>query len=85
MSVLRPRARDAPASLHTFDAPKRSCFLPYMLLRMFNASARFFRPSAGASPATLLAVVLGLVSESWWRLAWVHKWRGAGGGKEPTV
>jgi hypothetical protein len=36
-----------------------------MLLRMFMASARFFRPSTGASPATLLAVVLGLVSESW--------------------
>jgi hypothetical protein len=34
-------------------------------LRMFMASARFLRPSTGASPATLLAVVLGLVSESW--------------------
>jgi hypothetical protein len=33
------------------------------------ASARFFRPSTGASPATLLAVVFGLVSESWWRVS----------------
>jgi hypothetical protein len=32
---------------------------------MFKASARFLRPSAGASPATLLAVVFGWVSESW--------------------
>ena len=36
-----------------------------MLLRMFISSARRFRPSRGASPATLLAVVLGCVSESW--------------------
>lgn len=35
-----------------------------MLLRMFISSARRFRPSIGASPATLLAVVLGCVSES---------------------
>ena len=31
---------------------------------MFICSARRFRPSTGASPATLLAVVLGFVSES---------------------
>lgn len=35
-----------------------------MLLRMLLCSARRFRPSTGASPATLLAVVLGFVSES---------------------
>lgn len=35
-----------------------------MLLRIFICSARRFRPSTGASPATLLAVVLGFVSES---------------------
>lgn len=53
-----------------------------MLLRMFIVSARLLRPSTGASPATLLAVVLGLVSESWvtvslcgglWRKEWWGK------------
>ena len=48
----------------TLDAPRRSCFFPYMLFRMLKTSVRRLRPSAGASPATLLAVVLGFVSES---------------------
>jgi hypothetical protein len=47
----------------TFDALRPSAFLPYMLLRMFDSAARRFRPSSG-SPATLFAVVFGLVSES---------------------
>lgn len=55
---------------YTFDPAKRSCFLPYMLLRMLKTSVRRLRPSAGAaSPATLLAVVFGFVSESWLRVS----------------
>jgi hypothetical protein len=54
----------------TLDALRPSAFLPYMLFRMFISSARRFRPSSGAlSPATLFAVVLGLVSESYARVS----------------
>ena len=48
----------------TFDSPSRSCFLPKILLRSWLASERLLRPSATGSPTTLLAVVLGFVSES---------------------
>ncbi len=55
----------APVTSRTLDALRPSAFLPYMLFRMFISSARRLRPSTGAmSPATLFAVVLGLVSES---------------------
>ena len=53
----------------TFDLPKCSCFLLKMLLRNWEASDLFFRLSTGQSPASLVAVVLGLVSESWERFS----------------
>ena len=54
----------------TLDSSKRLCFLPKTLLLKAVASERFLRPSGcGLSPATLLAVVFGLVSESWQKMS----------------
>lgn len=50
---------------HTFDSSRRLCFLPNTLFRSCVASDLRLRPSVCiASPATLLAVVFGFVSES---------------------
>lgn len=65
---MKSASRDISVSLdvHTLDSSSRLCFLPNTLFRSCVASERFFRPSAGVeSPIMLLAVVLGLVSESW--------------------
>jgi len=51
--------------MHTLDSSRRPCFFPRILFRNCVASERRRRPSSVASPATLLAVVLGLVSESY--------------------
>jgi hypothetical protein len=72
---------NAPMTSRTLDALRPSAFLPYMLFRIFISSARRFRPSTGAlSPATLFAVVLGLVSESYARVSLSTEWMRCGVG-----
>lgn len=59
------RHNEAEQTKPTFDSSNRPCFLPNMLFLIWKASDLLLRPSMGAvSPATLLAVVLGFVSES---------------------
>ncbi len=63
-SYVRKRGPWFSVSHITFDSPSLSCFFPKMVRRSWLTSDRLLRPSRMGSPTTLLAVVLGLVSES---------------------
>lgn len=60
--------------LRTLDSPKRLCFLSKMFFLSWVASDLRLRTSVEASPAMLLAVVTGLVSESYRKNMLVVNW-----------